>query len=235
METIKQRLSKVLASAGIASRRASEELIFSGAVQVNSEVIKIPQTLVDVSQDDISVNGQKIAKEEKVYYILNKPIGYVCSNLRKGKTKLVIDLFEGVKERLFTVGRLDKNTGGLLLVTNDGHFAQQIIHPSANLHKEYLVKTDHEISYEHLIAIAAGTRIGGSFIQPKSVKKVRKGTIKITVAEGKKHEVRLLLEVAGLQVKSLTRIRIGGLSLGNLPVGSWREMTENEKAAIPTE
>lgn len=228
----KNRLSKFLAASGVASRRASEELIFAGKVKVNGVVVKVPQTMVD-EKDLIVINDGRITKEDtKVYYILNKPVGYICTNLRTKNTKVVLDLFEGVKERLFTVGRLDKDTDGLLIVTNDGHFANKVIHPSKNIQKEYVVKTNSEITNDHLIAISSGTLVEGSFVKPIRVTKVRKGTIKIIIGEGKKREVRMILEAAGLAVNALTRIRIGGLLLGKLEVGKFREMTETEKKLI---
>lgn len=228
-----KRLSKALAAAGVASRRACEELIFAGKVTVNGEVIKVPQTLVSWGQDRICVDGKLVqAEEKKVYYILNKPKGYICSNKREGTKRLVVDLFAGEKNRLFTIGRLDRDTTGLLLVTNDGHFAQQVIHPSRNIAKEYLVKTREDISHEMLTKISKGTLIEGVWIKPYKVQKMRKGTLKVVVKEGKKREVRLLVQNAGLEILSLSRIRIGELRLGNLPEGKWREMSKSEKASL---
>ena len=228
----KKRLSKLLAASGVASRRACEELIFAGRVKVNGETALLPQTMVD-ENDSITVNGKSITGvEKKVYFILNKPKGYICSNTRSKNSKIVLDLFEDVQERIFTIGRLDKDTQGLLLVTNDGHFANRVIHPSANINKEYLAKTDAEITAEHLAAISSGTLVEGVFVKPVRVTKVRKGTLKIVISEGKKREVRMLLEAAGLSVKELTRIRIGNLQLGTLPVGAWREMKDREKALV---
>lgn len=229
----KKRLSKTLAAAGVASRRACETLIFEGRVKVNGQTILLPQELVDGAKDKISVDDVPIQSEEnKVYYILNKPMGYVCSANRGSHAKIVLDLFNEEGHRLFTVGRLDKDTEGLLLVTNDGHFAQQVIHPSANIQKEYLVKTDHEVTHEHLIAISNGTLVEGAFVKPLRVSKVRRGTLKVTITEGKKREVRMLLQAAGLETQELKRIRLGGLHLGELPVGSWRSLSEGEKKAI---
>lgn len=228
----KNRLSKLLAAAGVASRRACEELIFAGRVKVNGNVVKTPQTLVSWA-DTLTVDDKAVSKpESKVYYILHKPEGYVCSTRSNAKSRLVLDLFEGIDERLFTVGRLDKDTKGLLIVTNDGHFANKVIHPSANIVKEYLAKTNNEITAEHLKAVSSGTLVEGIFVKPAHVSKVRKGTVKIAVKEGKKREVRLLLQNAGLGVIELTRIRIGGLHLGTLPEGSWRAMSEREKEMI---
>lgn len=227
------RLSKILAKAGVASRRAAEFLIFEGKVRVNDEVITVPQTIVDPSKDKIFVEDHPITlRDEKVYYILNKPRGFICSNKPMGRKKLVIDLFAEVKERLFTIGRLDRDTTGLLLLTNDGHFAQEVIHPSKNISKEYLVKTQQEITHEHLQELSKGTLIEGKWIRPTKVTKVRRGTLKIVVKEGKKREVRLMVQNAGLNLLSLARIRIGGLKLGDLNEGEWRELTEKERALI---
>jgi 23S rRNA pseudouridine2605 synthase len=226
----KQRLSKVLAACGIASRRACEELIFSGRVTLNQKVCLLPQTLVDPEKDKLSVDGVFVRDiEQKKYFIVNKPRGYICTARKNGKTPIVLDLFEGIKERLFTVGRLDKETEGLMIVTNDGHFANQVIHPSSNIKKEYIAKTNLEISDEHLKKISSGVRVEDTYVTPNHVSKVRKGTVKIVVSEGKKREVRLLLENAGLEVQELKRVRIGGLRLNELPTGHYREMTEKEK------
>lgn len=228
----KQRLSKLLVAAGVASRRACEELIFAGRVAVNGETTLLPQTMVDW-EDKITLDGDLVAKAEpKVYYILNKPEGYICTAKKTPSTKIVLDLFGQEPYRLFTVGRLDKQTKGLLIVTNDGLFANKVIHPSSNIVKEYLAKTDQEITDEHLKAISSGTLVEGVYVKPAKVSKVRKGTIKISVREGKKREVRLLLANAGLDVKELTRIRIGGLHLGPLAEGSYRLMSEQEQLAI---
>ena len=229
----KKRLSKALAAAGVASRRQAEELIFAGRVSVNGIIITTPQTLVSLDTDSILVENQKIFTEErKLYFLLNKPKGYICSNARVGSKRIVSDLFVAERERLFTVGRLDRETTGLLIVTNDGNFANKVIHPSANITKEYLVKTQQEPFHEQLVEISKGVNIDGDWVKPVKVTKVRKGTIKVIVKEGKKREVRLLVQQAGLEVLELKRIRIGGLLLGDIPEGSYREMTEADKESI---
>ncbi len=228
-----QRLSKTLAAAGIASRRACEELIFSGKVSVNGHVILLPQTPVSLEKDRIEVDGALIKSvQKKVYFMLNKPHGYICSHKRLEGKKLITDLFAHLNVRLFTIGRLDRDTTGLILVTNDGHFANRVIHPSANVIKEYLVKVQQEIGHDHLVALSKGLKIEGAWVKPARVTKVRKGTLKIAVKEGKKREVRLLVAHAGLSLVTLSRIRIGGLHLGSLSPGDWREMTEQEKTVI---
>lgn len=229
----KKRLSKALAAAGIASRRACEEIIFEGRVQVNGITVLIPQTLVDWESDRISVDGSSVKGEEaKACYILNKPKGIICSNVRVGRKPIILDLFPSFHERLFTVGRLDKDSTGLLLVTNDGQFAQQVIHPSARITKEYLVKTMQEITPEHLESLSQGARVDDQWVRPVSVQKVRRGTFKICVKEGKKHEVRIIAERAGLKVVELIRIRIGGLLLGTLPEGEYRPLTEKDRKQL---
>lgn len=232
MET-KKRLSKALAAAGLASRRACEEIIFEGRVKVNGQVVHVPQTLVSWSEDKITVDEQPLQGEEKkLYYILNKPRGYVCSNTPMGTKKLVIDLFDERDERLFTVGRLDRDTTGLLIVTNDGHFANKVIHPSSNILKEYIVKTTQEITDVHLKSIAKGTLIEGTWLKPVKVEKIRKGTLRVIVKEGKKREVRLFVQNAGLDILELSRVRIGGLRMGPIPEGTYKEMSETEKKVI---
>ena len=229
----KKRLSKALAAAGIASRRACEEIIFEGRVQVNGETVTVPQTLVDLSEDKVVVDGSAVKNEQKkVCYLFNKPPGVICSNVRVGKKPIVLDFFPGHHTRLFTVGRLDKESEGLILVTNDGHFANEVIHPSAGITKEYLVKTLHEITPEHLKDLSKGARVDEKWVRPVAVKKVRKGTFRISIREGKKHEVRIIAERAGLKVVELKRIRIGGLMLGTLPVGKSRPLTKQDKQVI---
>lgn len=229
---ITQRLSKMMAAAGVASRRRCEEIIFEGRVTVNGKAVLLPQTMVSPS-DTLIVDGRPLSSiEKKVYYLLNKPLGYLCSNSSSRREKLVVDLFAGSPHRLFTVGRLDKETSGLLIVTNDGHFAQRVIHPSADIEKEYLAEANLPLSPHHLQLIRKGTHVEGTFVQPKRVDKVGTRSVRVVIKEGKKREVRLLLQQAGLSVVRLCRTRIGQLSLENLPIGQWREMTENEITQI---
>ncbi len=227
---MKKRLSKALAAAGIASRRASEEIIAEGRVQVNGEVAIHPYTPVDLSVDEVYVDGKRIGKEEKkVYILLNKPTGTICTSEKsKEKGKRVLDLLSHLRLRLFTVGRLDRETSGLLIITNDGVFANRVIHPSYGIEKEYLAKTSDEITLEHLKTISEGGWVEGTYVRPVSVKKVRRGTLKVVVTDGRKREVRCLLEKAGLTVRELCRIRIGHLTLGNLQPGESRPLSAAE-------
>ncbi len=225
-----QRLSKALAQAGIASRRAAEDLIFQGAVTVNGKIVLVPQTMVDIDRDVVVYEGKRLRSEGKVYFLLNKPAGFICTNA-PGK-KRAIDLIGPCNYRLYTVGRLDRDTSGLIILTNDGDFANNIMHPSKKIPKEYLVKVDKEVQHEHLVTISEGMWIEGAYVKPKRVAKVRRGTIKIIICDGRKREVRRLVEKAGLTTLSLCRIRIGDLSLGKIPEGHFRELTEREKELL---
>ncbi|KAK4480352.1 hypothetical protein RD792_013423 [Penstemon davidsonii] len=227
-----QRLAKVLAAAGVASRRSSEELIFQGKVTVNGSVCNTPQTRVDPGQDIIYVNGSRLAKKlpPKVYLALNKPKGYICSAGEK-ETKSVFTLFDdfiqswnkrnpGVpKPRLFTVGRLDVATTGLIIVTNDGEFAQKVSHPSSNLSKEYIATINGAVNKRHLLAISEGAIVEGVHCTPDLVEllpqqpDISRPRLRIVVHEGRNHEVRELVKNAGLQIHALKRIRIGGFRL----------------------
>ncbi len=231
---MKKRLSKALAAAGIASRRACEQYIFDGRVTVNGETVYLPQTMVSWENDRICVDDSCVSKEErKVAYLLNKPRGYLCSNtpLRKGD-KLVVDLFNNSELRLFTVGRLDRDTSGLLIVTNDGTLANRIIHPSANIEKEYIAICAERIQPQHLRLLSKGTVVEGVHVRPLHVQVAQTNAVAVVVSEGKKREVRLLCENAGLQVLALRRIRIGGLRLPNIPEGVYRALKQSEIEAI---
>lgn len=227
-----KRLGHVLAMSGVASRRASEKLIFEGRVTVNGKKILQPQHQVEEGRDRIKVDGVEITRREKKrYYLCNKPVGYLCTST-PGPAKIVLDLFAHLPYRLFTVGRLDRDTSGLIIVTNDGVFAHHLMHPSFNVTKEYLVKVNAEVTADQLKLISEGVIIDDSLVKPLKVKKMRRGTLKISVGEGKKHEVRLLVQKAKLEIFELTRIRIGSLHLGHLPVGAYRELKSSEIDAL---
>lgn len=224
----KNRLSKILAAAGVASRRKCEELIFNKRVYVNGTCASEPQQMVDVHKDHIVIDGKRINYiEPKIYYVLNKPKGYTCTHNRDRTNKIAVDLVPP-GPRLFTVGRLDRDTTGLLIITNDGHFANHVMHPRYKVQKEYLVKTNSDVLISHLEQMSAGVSIEGSWVKPVKVTKVRKNTIKIVVQDGKKREVRQLVEQTGLQVLDLCRIRIGNLRLGQLEEGYYKQVTLEE-------
>ncbi|XP_031257343.1 putative ribosomal large subunit pseudouridine synthase SVR1, chloroplastic [Pistacia vera] len=247
-----ERLSKVLAAAGVASRRGSEELIFEGRVTVNGSVCNTPQTRVDPASDIIYVNGKRLPKKlpPKVYLALYKPKGYICSSGEK-EFKSVISLFDDYmkswdkrnpglpRPRLFTVGRLDVATTGLIIVTNDGDFAQEVSHPSSKLPKEYIATIDGAVNRRHLIAISEGTVIEGTHCTPDLVEllprqpDISRPRLRVVVHEGRNHEVRELVKNAGLEIYSLKRVRIGGFRLpSDLGLGKHVELKQSDLKSI---
>lgn len=224
-------LIKILSQTGLGARRQLQDLILQGAISIDGKVVTDLSLVTDPYKHSICIFGQPIPNaQEKAYYILNKPKGYLCSHNTMGKK--VVDLFEETGLRLFTVGRLDRDTLGLLIVTNDGDFSHRIAHPSNQISKEYLVKVNKEVEDHHLKAIAQGALVDGKWVKPKKVTKVRRGSIKVVVTDGRKHEVKHLMMAADLTVLELKRIRIGGLTLGSLPEGSWRPLSPKEREAI---
>lgn len=230
---MENRLSKVLSRYGHASRRKAELLIREGKVYVNGSCVKQPEFFVSTLKDRIMINGSPLQKEpKKLYFLLHKPPGFVCSEKTFPNEKRLTDLLPKQFGRLFTVGRLDKQSSGLIFLTNDGLFAQKILHPSFQIQKEYVVKTKEELTNEHLIQIQAGGWVEGCWVRPVKVVKVRKGTSKIVLTDGKKREVRELYAQAHLNILELCRVRIGGLHLGNMPEGSYRQLSESEILAL---
>lgn len=230
---MEKRLTQVLQHAGVASRRKAEALIFEGKVRVNGRYVLVPQTIVNTLRDRVDVNGQPVNEEKKHYFLFHKPKHVLCSHVKYSKkTVLVIDYFAQISSRLFTAGRLDKESTGLMVVTNDGAFAHALMHPSFGITKEYLVKTREEVTDEHLKKMSAGIHIENTLVQPVEIRKVRNGTFKIVLQEGKKHEVRLLVAAANLNLLELKRIRIGPFNLDSLPVGAFRSLSRAEILSI---
>lgn len=230
----KIRLNKILSLAGIASRRNSDKLIEEGRVTLNGQVCTELGTTADPKKDFITVDGKPISKmpPKQVTYVLNKPSGYVCTCKPHGDDKLTISLIKDRKARLYTIGRLDKHTEGLILVTSEGDYANLVMHPSSNIERQYLVTTKEEVLYSDIEKIKKGTYIEGKKIIPVSVSKVKRKCISITVMEGKKHEVRIMVARCGLSISALKRIRLGRLELGGLPRGAYRILSEREKSLV---
>ena len=215
------RINKFLSQSGIASRRKVDEYISSNRVKVNGKTISEFGIQVDSEKDIITLDGKVIKPQAKQYFILNKPKNYVCSNLRKDREKLVIDIFSKLPYKLFTVGRLDRDTTGLIIVTNDGDLSNQIIHPSSDIEKEYIAKVKETLTETHLKKISKGAFVENKFVKPKKVVKIHKNFIKIIVKEGKKREVKEFIKQARLKLMELTRTRIGNLKLHDLKEGQY--------------
>lgn len=229
---MKQRLQKVIAQAGIASRRKAEELIVNNQVKVNGIVVNQLGTLVDET-DTIQVNNKTIKKEAKVIYMINKPMGVLSSSSDDRERKVVIDLIDD-QRRLYPIGRLDYNTTGLLLVTNDGQLAQQIIHPSNELSKEYHVKIRGQLTQKDIDLCHKGLKTKEEHYRPVEIKNVNVDTEKkithfdIVLYEGKNRQIRKMMEFLHHDVMKLHRFRIGPLSLGKLPTGRYRRLSDEE-------
>lgn len=228
------RLQKYIAMSGKASRRAAEELITSGRVKVNDNIIKELGTKVEIGADIIKLDGKIIKPETKKYYImLNKPTGYVSTVNDQFDRPTVIDLIdEEIKSRVFPVGRLDYDTEGLLLLTNDGDFTYKVTHPKFNMDKTYIAIIKGGIKVSSLNLLRRGITIEDYKTSPAEVEilDAEKGvtTIKITIHEGKNRQVRKMFDAVGCKVIELKRISIGTVELGTLPLGRWRYLTSHE-------
>lgn len=227
-----ERLQKIIAESGYASRRKAEELIKNGKVIVNGKVVRELGTKASFS-DDILVDGKKIEREEKEYYIFNKPRGVITSTFDEKGRKVVTDYFDSNK-RLYPVGRLDYDTTGLLIVTNDGNLANLIMHPKNEIEKVYIAKLEGIIKGEEINKLKNGIVLDGSKCIPKKVKlrsfdkKTNSSIVEIIITEGKNHEVKRLFEEVGFCVSKLKRERIAFLSLGKLQSGEARKLNPKE-------
>lgn len=217
-----ERIQKIISNAGFCSRRKAEELISKGKVFVNGKKAIIGQK-ADIEKDEIMVNNVVIKKNNPIYIMLNKPKNYEVTTAQNKKN--VLELIP-INERIFPVGRLDKNTTGLLLLTNDGDFANKIMHPRYNKEKKYYVKTDKPLLRKDIEAIEKGVRLKDGYIKGK-IKQYHKDQIEITINEGKKHIIKRLFFKLGYYVKELSRTQIGNLRL-NVKVGKWRFLTKKE-------
>lgn len=231
-----ERLQKVIAEAGIASRRKAEELIKAGKVKVNGKVITELGTKVS-SSDKVEVNDRLIEKEAKEYYLLNKPRGVITSTSDDKNRRVVTELID-TDCRIYPVGRLDYDTTGALLLTNDGDFANIIMHPSNNLEKVYLAKLEGIIKGEQINTLKNGIKLDGKLVKASRVKlkkvdnTTNKSLVEVTIHEGLNHQVKRMFESVGFHVEKLTRERIGFFDVKNLKSGEYRRLTPKEVQKI---
>lgn len=226
------RLAKFLAMSGVTSRRKAEELIKSGRIIVNGQKCTEVVTIIDPDKDSVTFKGKKLQVKTNVYIALNKPVGYACTVSDPHEKKTIYRLLPR-KERLFSVGRLDKNSEGLLLITNDGDFANKLMHPRYELEKMYKVSVSGEINSRYINSVTKnGIEHEGIFYSVKNIEIRKKnptgGQLVFTLTEGKKREIRKICIALGLKVRQLKRTRIGNLKLADLPSGSWRELKDFE-------
>lgn len=231
-----ERLQKVIASSGVTSRRKAEDLIKAGKVKVNGRIVTELGTKVAQS-DRIEVNNQIIVKEPKEYYLLNKPRGVITSTSDDKKRKTVIDLIN-TTARIYPVGRLDYDTTGVLLLTNDGEFANIIMHPNNEIDKVYLAKLEGIIKGEQINKLKEGVTIDGIIVKASRVKlkKINQESntslVELTIHEGKNHQVKKMFEAVGYHVDKLTRKRVGIFDIRDLKSGEFRKLTPKEVQII---
>lgn len=227
------RLQKYLALSGVASRRASEKLIAEGHVAVNGQVITEMGVQVDETADRVTVDGVLIhLEEEKHYLAYNKPIGEVTTVSDPEGRATVMDKFRDYPVRLYPVGRLDYDSEGLLLLTNDGDLMNNLLHPSREVNKTYLAKVSNHVDDEVLRRLRAGVSIDGRLTSPANVRLVRHDAfdsiVMVTIHEGRYRQVRRMFEAVGHQVVQLKRVGFASIQLGDLPRGQWRRLTDAE-------
>ncbi|MBQ6592472.1 MAG: rRNA pseudouridine synthase [Solobacterium sp.] len=233
---MEERLQKVIAVAGIASRRKAEELILAGRVKVNGETVRTLGTKVS-SRDTVEVDGKLLQKEEKVFWLMNKPLHTVCTRKDDRSRQTVLDLMD-VKERVYPVGRLDYDTTGVLLLTNDGDFANRMMHPRNHLPKTYEAAIEGLIQDEQAEQLSRGIELEDGMTLPAEVKIIlrnpdkNKSVLQITIFEGRNREVRRMMEHFGFRITRLERIRYGNLDAGKLRRGEYRRLKKHEIDAL---
>jgi len=225
-----------MAEAGIGSRRHCEDIIREGLVKVNGTVVLKLPVLVDPKQDRIVVDGRRLKFEQKVYYLLNKPKKVVCTNSDpQGRTR-AIDLLKGVKERVYPVGRLDADSKGLVIMTNDGELANHLTHPKYGVAKTYIAEVAGAVSGEDIEKLQKGMYLPQGKASVSRVKILRRGPkqslLEITLQEGRNRQIKVMLRRLGHSVKQLTRVKIGRLILKGLGVGKYRALTTVEVKAL---
>lgn len=231
------RLQKYMAQCGVASRRSSEDIIKQGRVSVNGEVIDYMGYEVDEDHDIVEVDGVKIQVESKKYYILlNKPKGYVTTVSDEFDRPTVMELVSDVHARIYPVGRLDYDTAGLLLMTNDGEFANILTHPRHAVNKGYIAQLSNLPDNEALNLLRNGVVLDGKKTAPAKVEVLKaakhNAEIKVTIHEGRNRQVRRMFEAVGAEVTGLKRISVGSVTLGNLPEGKWRHLNDAERQRL---
>ena len=226
------RLQAYIAKSGFCSRRKAETFIINGNVSVNGVTEKNPARRV-TGEDSVLCNGIPVEMAERVYIALNKPKGYLCSNYDPHGTLFARDLIQIPQQQtLFSIGRLDRDSTGLILFTNDGDFANAIAHPSFGIEKEYLVKTREKLDRTVLNRAISGIRIEGETYRVSRLRMHSSRSLSIVLVEGKNREIRKIMKALGYSVTMLHRVRIGTLTIGKLPKGAYRFLTRHERRSL---
>ena len=229
-----ERLQKLIARAGICSRREAEKIILAGRVTVDGKIVRELGAKADPSQNKIRVDGKILHFDtEKIYILLNKPRGYVSTVKDERGRKTVLDLLgENFSERVYPVGRLDLNSEGLLILTNDGDLTNALIHPRFEVEKTYRAKISGELTEEKLDKLRAGIELDDGLTAPAEIYLLGENFVEVTIHEGRNRQVRRMFAAIGCDVKRLRRIKFAGLTLEGLKVGQWRELTAEEVAQL---
>ena len=225
------RLNKFIANSGVCSRREADNFILAGVVTVNGEVVTERGTKVNIATDDIRFNGERLKGESKVYIVMNKPKGFVTTASDPHADKTVMDLLKGCPTRVFPVGRLDKNTTGVLMFTNDGEIAEKLTHPSYDKKKIYQVSLDSKLRGEDYDKILSGIELSDGAIAADELEYIEEDDhrkLGIEIHSGKNRIVRRIFESLGYEVKALDRVYFAGLTKKGLKRGEWRFLTEGE-------
>ncbi len=234
---MQERLQKIISAAGITSRRAAEELILNGRVAVNGSVVTELGSKADPASDRITVDGTPLViTAQKLYILLNKPVGYMTTLDDPEGRALVTDLLQEIKERVYPVGRLDYNTEGLLLLTNDGDWANRLMHPRHEIEKEYHVRVRGKVHNSQLAQLTNGVELDGRKTAPATVRLIKDGEqndwLSITIHEGRNRQIRRMCEAVSLLVVRLRRVRYGTVALGALKPGEFRHLSQSEVNAL---
>lgn len=232
------RLQKFLADAGVCSRRAGEKLITAGSVSVNGRVVKELGTKIDTVHDTVVVDGRTIRARKKLYIALNKPPGFICSRTDPESRRVVGELLPVEWGNLFTVGRLDRESQGLIFLTNDGDFSLKLTHPRYGIRKIYVAVVGGRLEASEIARFTQGVEHEGEILKAERVRLVDSNNshsvVELELTQGKNREVRRLFEVLGHEVSELRRTQIGPIKLGELPLGKWRVLTPTEiKSLLP--
>ena len=229
-------LERVLSKAGLASRTEARKWIGGGRVKVNGKVVRSPDQWVDLERDRVSLDDRPLRSREKIYVLLYKPKGYITTRKDPERRPTVYDLLRDLGQWVVPVGRLDQDSSGLLLLTNDTAFVERVSNPQYKISKTYLVKTSALLSEEQLEQLRDGVVLDDGPTQPASVKRIRDSArstfLEITIHEGRNRQVRRMIEAVGARVLKLVRTEIGGLRIGALPIGTYRELAPKEVASI---
>ncbi|MBE7446157.1 MAG: rRNA pseudouridine synthase [Planctomycetia bacterium] len=231
-----ERLQKILAEAGLGSRRECEQIITAGRVTVDGKRITTLGTTINAETSKIYCDGALIQKQRKIYYLLNKPKGYVCTNRDELDRLKAIDILQNVTQRIYTIGRLDKESEGLIILTNDGDLANKLSHPKFEVSKTYFVEVDGYLSDTAITALTSGVWLSFGKSRPVRVQNVHKGKqrsrFEMVLKEGKNREIRRMLVECNYKVRILRRIRIGNLYDPTLKIGKYRKLTDHEAARL---